>query len=99
MNRLRRAIRLLLAAGGGALAACGPAPGEAPMSGYVEAELVFMAPSTAGLLQTLAVQRGDRVGAGQLLYALEADAQSLTREAAAARQERAEAQAQNLRKG
>ena len=69
------------------------------MSGYAEAELVFVAPSTAGLLKTLAVQRGDRVGAGQLLYTLEADAQTLARDAAAARQERAEAQAQNLRKG
>ena len=54
MNRLRRATRLLLAAGAGLLVACGPAPGEAPMSGYAEAELVFVAPSTAGLLQTLA---------------------------------------------
>ena len=69
------------------------------MSGYAEAELVFVAPPTAGLLQTLAVQRGDRVGTGQLLYKLEADAQTLARDAAAARQERAEAQAQNLRKG
>ena len=99
MNRLRRATRLLLAAGAGLLVACGPAPGEAPMSGYAEAELVFVAPPTAGLLQTLAVQRGDRVGTGQLLYKLEADAQTLARDAAAARQERAEAQAQNLRKG
>ena len=69
------------------------------MSGYAEAALVFVAPPTAGLLQTLAVQRGDRVGTGQLLYKLEADAQTLARDAAAARQERAEAQAQNLRKG
>jgi HlyD family secretion protein len=99
MNRLRRATGLLLAAGAGLLAACGPAPGDAPMSGYAEAELVFVAPATAGQLKTLAVQRGNRVGAGQLLYTLEADAQTLARDAAAARQERAEAQAQNLRKG
>jgi HlyD family secretion protein len=99
MRRLRRAIGLLLAAGGLLLAGCGPAPGDSPMSGYAEAELVFVAPSAAGLLETLAVQRGDRVGAGQLLYTLESDAQTLAREAAQARQERAEAQAQNLRKG
>ena len=99
MRRLRSASWTLLAAGASALVACGPAPGEAPMSGYAEAELVFVAPATAGQLKTLAVQRGDRVGAGQLLYALEADAQTLARDAAAARQERAEAQAQNLRKG
>lgn len=99
MRRLRRAIGLLLAAGGVLLAACGPAPADAPMSGYAEAELVFIAPPSAGLLQTLAVQRGDRVGAGRPLFALEADAQVLVRDAAQARSERAEAQAQNLRKG
>jgi HlyD family secretion protein len=99
MNRRRSATWLLLAAGGGALVACGPAPGEAPMSGYAEAELVFVAPATAGQLKTLAVQRGDRVAAGQLIYALDADAQTMARDAAQARQERAEAQAQNLRKG
>ena len=53
MNRLRRATGLLLAAGAGLLAACGPAPGDAPMSGYAEAELVFVAPATAGQLKTL----------------------------------------------
>ncbi|MDZ7592077.1 MAG: HlyD family efflux transporter periplasmic adaptor subunit [Rubrivivax sp.] len=99
MSRLRSATWLLLAAGGGLLAACGPAPDEAPMSGYAEAELVFVAPGTAGQLKTLAVQRGDRVGAGQLIYTLDSDAQTLARDAAQARQERAEAQAQNLRKG
>ena len=99
MRRLRSASWILLAAGASTLVACGPAPGEAPMSGYAEAELVYVAPTAAGLLKTLAVQRGDRVGAGQLLYALEADAQTLARDAASARQERAEAQAQNLRKG
>lgn len=99
MNRRRRATWLLLAAGVGALAACEPAPDSAPMSGYAEAELVHVAPPSAGLLQTLAVQRGDRVSAGQLLYALEADAQAMARDSAQARSERAEAQAQNLRKG
>jgi len=82
-----------------ALAACQGTPGEAPMSGYVEAELVYVAPTAAGVLQTLAVQRGDTVRRGQALYALEADAEVFGRDAAAARRETAEAQLRNLKKG
>jgi HlyD family secretion protein len=81
------------------LAAC-TAPGDdAALSGYAEAELVYLAPGSAGNLQTLNVQRGDSVKQGQLLYTLDADAESLGRDAAQARNERARAQADNLRKG
>ena len=82
-----------------ALVACTPRGDEAAMSGYAEAELVYVAPSAAGTLQSLAVQRGDRVKKGQLLYALDADAELLGKQAAQARSERAQAQAENLRKG
>jgi HlyD family secretion protein len=95
----RTATGLLVAASVAGFVACTPAPGEQPMSGYAEAELVYVAPTAAGVLQTVAVRRGDRVVRGQPLYALEADAQTLGRDAADARRESAEAQASNLRKG
>ncbi len=82
-----------------AMVACTPRGDDAAMSGYAEAELVYVAPSAAGTLQSLAVQRGDRVKKGQLLYALDADAELLGKQAAQARSERAQAQAENLRKG
>ena len=70
-----------------------------PMSGYAEAELIYVAASAAGQLETLAVARGDNVKRGQLLFALDAAPENFAASAAAARQERAEALAANLRKG
>lgn len=81
------------------LAACQGPAGDAPMSGYVEVDLVHVAPPTAGMLQTVAVRRGDVVKRGQPLYTLEADAEAFGRDAAAARREGAEAQLRNLQKG
>jgi HlyD family secretion protein len=69
------------------------------MSGYAKAELVYVAPPAAGTLLSLAVQRGDRVKRGQLLYALDTDAEAFGRQAAQARSDSALAQADNLRKG
>jgi len=51
------------------LAGCGQGPADAPMSGYAEADLVYVAPSASGVLQTVAVRRGDKVARGQALYA------------------------------
>lgn len=82
-----------------ALAGCGSAPADAPMPGYAEAEFTYVAASAAGTLTTLAVRRGDRVAAGQALYALDTDAEQFGRAAAQARSERAAAQAANLLKG
>lgn len=81
------------------LAACSPARDDGVMSGYAEAEFTYVAPAVAGTLQALNVQRGDRVDAGQALYALDSDAEQLGRSAAQARSERAAAQAANLQKG
>ncbi|MDP1693873.1 MAG: HlyD family efflux transporter periplasmic adaptor subunit [Burkholderiaceae bacterium] len=93
MHRAAALAGLVLAA------ACNAPTEDAALSGYAEAELVYVAPTAAGLLQTLAVQRGDSVKRGQLLFALDADAEGLTRQAAQARSERATAQERNLRKG
>lgn len=81
------------------VAACTAPEGEAAMSGYAEADLVYVAPSAAGTLVSLAVKRGESVKKGQPLYALDTDAELLGKQAAQARSERALAQEQNLRKG
>ncbi len=91
----RRSIAILCLA----LAACSRSGEDAPMSGYVEADLVYVAPSAAGTLESLMVKRGDRVARGQLLYMLDAESESLGRKAAQARSDSASAQASNLRKG
>ena len=81
------------------VSACAPQSDEVAMSGYAEAELVYVAPSAGGTLSSLTVARGDRVKRGQLLYALDTDAEAITRQSAQARSERAQAQESNLRKG
>ncbi len=82
-----------------ALGACGKPGGDAPMSGYVEADLVYLASSLGGTLQSLAVKRGDSVARGQRLYVLDVEAEKFGSEAALARSESAKAQERNLRKG
>jgi HlyD family secretion protein len=82
-----------------ALVGCGASNREAPLSGYAEAELLYLASSSAGTLLAVNVKRGDAVKAGQVLYQLDSDAEALSRDAAQARSERALAQADNLRKG
>lgn len=81
------------------LAGCSGPPAEPVFSGYAEAELVYLAPSAAGTLQALDVRRGDRVTRGQRLYLLDTESEVISRNAAQAREERAQAQAENLRKG
>lgn len=68
-------------------------------SGYAEADLVYVAPAISGRVQTLAVDRGARVERGAKLFQLDPDPEAFERAAAAARVERAAAQASNLRKG
>ncbi len=68
-------------------------------SGYAEADLVYVAPAIGGRLQSLGVERGARVNAGQMLFELERDPESLERATATARAEKAASQVRNLRKG
>lgn len=81
------------------LAACGRAGDADLVSGYVEADLVYVAPPAAGTLERIDVRRGDAVKRGQRLFTLEATAETLARSGAAARRDSAAAQAANLRKG
>ncbi len=93
------AVTLAAASLAGLLAACGAQQDSGLMSGYAQADLVYVAPSAGGVLTVVAVQRGDRVAKGQALYALDADAEALGRDAAAARRDASEAQLRNLGKG
>ncbi|MFN3566952.1 MAG: hypothetical protein ACK4V1_13320, partial [Burkholderiaceae bacterium] len=67
-----------------ALAGCG-ARDDGRFTGYAEAELVYVAPGIGGTLRTLAVARGQRVGQGAALFALDTDAEVAARAAAEAR--------------
>ena len=72
---------------------------EPVLSGYAEAELVYVASAAAGTLRSVAVQRGQTVRQGTELFTVEPEPDALGRDAARARQERAQAQERNLRKG
>ena len=81
-----------------ALVAC-TRGGDGALTGYAEADLVYVAASAGGTLEKLQVQRGARVEKGVPLFSLDNDSEELGRAAAQAREQRAAAQAANLRKG
>lgn len=96
MNLMR--VILLVAASAVPLAACDG--GRSPvMPGYAEADLLYVAPTATATLSRLAVARGQRVEAGQNLFTMERVAEDRSSDAALARRDRAQAQADNLRKG
>lgn len=102
MNIRHDTTRVLATAAGMALlallAACQPTA-PAPMPGYAEAELLYVAPTATATLAQLAVARGQRVQAGQVLFTMERTPEDRGADAALARRDRAQAQADNLRSG
>jgi len=68
-------------------------------TGYAEADLVHISAPAAGAIESLAVVRGARVTAGDELFRLDADVETLSRAEAAARVAVARAQVADLRKG
>lgn len=80
------------------LAACQPAV-RGGWSGYAEGDYVYVAAPLAGRLDTLAVQAGQRVARGALLFALDDEAERAAREEARLRVESARAQAANTETG
>jgi multidrug resistance efflux pump len=93
------AVRLALALGAGlVLAACSEREHEA-LHGYIEAELLHIAPVATGTLARVAVARGQRVDVGQPLFEMDGTPELHTAAAASARQDRASAQLANLRTG
>jgi len=89
----------VLAAALGLVALAGCARNDAPYTGYVEADYVYVSAPITGVVQSLAVARGTRVTAGAELFRLDADVEVLARAEAAAREAQARAQATDLRKG
>jgi HlyD family secretion protein len=69
------------------------------LSGYVEGETLYVGASGAGLVSTVAVQRGDRVRAGQPLFSLDAAQLAAARDQAAAQVAIAEAQLKDAETG
>jgi HlyD family secretion protein len=69
------------------------------LSGYVEGETLYVGASSAGPVSLVAVRRGDRVKAGQPLFALDAAQLTAARDQAAAQAAVAEAQLRDAEKG
>jgi HlyD family secretion protein len=75
-------------------------PAEPPAyQGYVEGEFVLMSPTVGGQLVTLAVERGQQVSAGGLLFALDQADEKAARDQAAAMLAQAQDRLSNLAKG
>lgn len=66
---------------------------DATLTGYVEAELLYLAPQDAGIVKSLAVREGDRVTAGDVVFTLDPARFSIAAEQAAASAEGAAARA------
>ncbi|TCS18278.1 HlyD family efflux transporter periplasmic adaptor subunit [Caulobacter sp. BK020] len=69
------------------------------LSGYVEGETLYVGASTAGPVSTVSVQRGQRVAAGQPLFALDAAQLVAARDQAASQAAAAASQALDAAKG
>lgn len=78
--------------------ACAPAP-PSGWSGYVEGDYIYMASPLGGRLESLAIQPGEQVNAGAILFRLDDDVEESAREQAGAQLEAARAQAANTQKG
>jgi HlyD family secretion protein len=93
-----RAAGLGLAAALVLLAGCGrTAPGR--YQGYIEGEFVYVAAPLGGTLTNLAVNRGDAVKTGQLLFELEHEAEAASVREAEERQSQARARLADAQKG
>lgn len=67
--------------------------------GYVEGEFVYMGPPSAGVLQSLAVAKGDFVSSGALLFSMDAVPQRAALAEAAMRLEQGRALLEDARRG
>ena len=94
----RRRLLATLAAIGALLAGCS-AERDGALQGYVEGEFVHVASPYAGVLEELAVVRGQEVAAGAKLFVIEHGVEQAAVDAAAARIRGAQAQLANLGEG
>jgi HlyD family secretion protein len=89
--------RILMLAAALLVAACQPF--ENSIHGYVEGEFVLIAPTSGGVLETLSVERGQTVDAGDALFSLDLTDLRAQRESAVADIRRAQAELDDLLKG
>jgi HlyD family secretion protein len=75
------------------------APGPPSFQGYVEGEFVLASPTVGGQLVTLSVERGQQVGIGDQLFALDQADEKAARDRAAAMLQQAQDRLSNLAKG
>jgi HlyD family secretion protein len=75
------------------------APAPSSFQGYVEGEFVLVSPTVGGQLVTLSVERGQQVGAGASLFALDQADEKAARDRAAAMLAQAQDRLSNLAKG
>ncbi len=98
--RIAMVATVLVAGGAAACWAWGPKDeSNRALSGYVEGESLYMSSSTAGAVSRVSVRRGQRVTAGQPLFALDAGPLVAQRDRAAAALAEAEARLDDARKG
>lgn len=86
----------------GVIAVVVPGFGTTPApswNGYVEADYTYVSANSPGVIETIAVEAGDVVTPGQLLFVLKQDQQVALLRAAEARMAAAEANATNLETG
>lgn len=79
--------------------ACGQEQDGHLYTGYVEAELVYVAAPSAGWIAKAPLSEGQAVSTGDLVFALDADLQTAAVEEAEARLDQATAQLSDLEKG
>lgn len=77
---------------------CNP-PATGRIQGYIEGEFIHVASPLAGTLQNLAVERGQVVKEGELLFSLDATAEKAARDEAKRRWEQAGSTLEDLKKG
>jgi HlyD family secretion protein len=82
-----------------ALAGCGGGANANRVQGYVEGEFVYVASPLAGQLESLAVQRGKHVEAGDSLFALDSTPEKAARNEAERRLQQSRATLEDLKKG
>ncbi len=79
------------------LAACSRTPNDV-LTGYAEAELIYVSAPIAGVIGKISVTRGATVKKGDELFVLDAEPEALQRAEAAARLAQAKSQSANLSK-
>jgi HlyD family secretion protein len=80
------------------LGGCRPAP-DSRVQGYVEGEFVYIASPLAGTVETLSVERGAKVKAGDSLFALDPEPEQSARGEADRRLAQGRAQLEDAKKG